>query len=95
MYQNPLYEEFNKEGYSFERLLANGNLIPKVFNNSNIEDYCELDSSITINGQFQIKPGPQCSEKTIKMLQRFVNLLNSTRFVDYDDTKEEKAEWNQ
>lgn len=83
MYQNPLYEEFDKEGYSFERLIVNGNLIPKVINNDNLRDYCELNNFVTINGQPQISTGPECSEKTIKMLQTFIGKLNSNeRFVD-------------
>ena len=91
MYQNPLYEEFDKEGYSFERLIVNGNLIPKVINNDNLRDYCELNNFVTINGQPQISTGPEYSEKTIKMLQTFIGKLNSNeRFVDWDFTKEEK-----
>lgn len=59
------------------RIRANGQLIPKVVNNTNLDDYCLINMTMMVNGQPQVVPGPDCSEKTIKMLQRFVDVLAS------------------
>jgi hypothetical protein len=89
MGRHPLYEEFEKEGYSFYRIrLANQGSIPKVVNNKNLDDWCSVNPTMIINGQAQIQTGPDCSQKSIQMLQRFIEELNKNNgiFIDYDFT---------
>ena len=86
MSRHPLYDEFEKEGYVFVRIKANQVLIPKVFNENDLNDYCLINPTMTINGQAQIEKGPTCTQKTVQMLQRFLEVLNSCNgnFVDYE-----------
>jgi hypothetical protein len=91
MARHLLYDEFEKEGYSFARLRLNNQiLIPKVLNETNLDDWCLINPTMTINGQAQVEQGPACSQKTIQMLQRFIEELNNCngQFIDYDFTKE-------
>ena len=89
-YRHPLYEEFEKEGYSFYRIRLNNQLsIPKVVNDANLDDWCLVNPTISINGQAQIETGPEVTQKTVQMLQRFLDELNKCngQFIDYDFTK--------
>ena len=86
MKMHPLYDEFDKEGYYFLRLRINPQTtFPKVVNNNNLDDWCLINTTAVVNGQVQITPGPECSQKTIEMMQRFWNVLvsNNGEFMDY------------
>lgn len=84
-----LYDEFEKENYSFIFIRNNGQLIPKVINNSNLNDFCFINTAVTINGQAQLLAGSQCSNKTKELLQRLLNEVynSNTVFIDYDFTE--------
>jgi hypothetical protein len=89
MGRHPLYEEFEKEGYSFYRIRLNNQVsIPKVVNDSNLDDCCSINPTMIVNGQAQIQTGPECSQKTIQMLQRFLDEIAKCNgeFIDYDFT---------
>jgi hypothetical protein len=89
-YRHPLYAEFEKEGYYFYRVRLNAQIsLPKVVNENNLDDWCSVNPTVTINGQAQVEAGPECSQKTVQMLQRFIDELNKCngQFVDYDFTK--------
>jgi hypothetical protein len=89
MGRHPLYDEFEKEGYYFIKIrLPNRAIIPKVVNDANLDDYCSINPTMIVNGKMQIQPGPECSQKTVQMLQRFLDEINKSNgeFVDYDFT---------
>lgn len=85
MRRHPLYDEFEKEGYLFSRALINGRLAPMVRNEADLNDFCIVDFTFIINGQPQITSGPTCTQKTVKMLQRFIEVLSAEgdNFIDY------------
>jgi hypothetical protein len=92
-YRHPLYDEFEKEGYSFYRIRLNNQIsIPKVVNDSNLDDWCSVNPTVSINGQAQIETGPEFTQKTLQMLQRFLEELNKCngQFIDYDFTTKEE-----
>lgn len=85
MRRHPLYDEFEKEGYLFSRALINGRLAPMVRNEADLNDFCIVDFTLIINGRPQIASGPTCTQKTVKMLQRFIEVLSAEgdNFIDY------------
>jgi hypothetical protein len=86
-----LYDEFEKENYSFLFIRNSGQLMPKVINNSNLDDFCFINTAVTVNGQAQLIAGPQCSTKTTTLLQKLLDVVynSNTVFIDYDFTVEE------
>lgn len=92
MHRHPLYDEFEEEGYSFSRvIIGNGQIVPKVVKNNDLEDYCAINFMVIVNGQPQIFQGPNCTPKTVEMLKRFVEELskNNGQFIDYDFTTDD------
>ena len=82
MIRNKLYDELEKEGYSFHRTGRGGQLSPEVFSLTDLDDWARVDPTITINGQYQVANGPAVTEKTVKLLQR---VLEETSRPDYYD----------
>jgi hypothetical protein len=82
MIRNKLYDELEKEGYSFHRTGRGGQLSPEVFSLTDLDDWARVDPTITINGQYQVERGTNCSQKTVQMLQR---VLEETFRPDYYD----------
>lgn len=93
MCRHPLYTEFEKENYLFERLIRAGQHLLKVVNLANLDDFCEVNPLMTVNGQLQAIKGPECTDKTIQMLQRFLTEINrcNGEFIDYDYTIESEG----
>ena len=82
MIRNKLYDELEKEGYSFHRVGKVGQFSPEVFSLTDLDDWARVDPTITINGQYQVAKGPAVTEKTVKLLQR---VLEETYRPDYYD----------
>lgn len=82
MIRNKLYDELEKEGYTFTKVVINGHPVPEVFHLENTDDWVRVDTTIMINGQYQVANGPAVTEKTVKLLQR---VLEETSKPDYYD----------
>ena len=83
MIRNKLYDELEKEGYYFHRLGSQGALVPKVFSLTDLDDWALVNTSITINGQYQVERGTNCSQKTIQLLQRVVEETSTPYYYDF------------
>ena len=83
MIRNKLYDELEKEGYSFHRIGKVGQFIPKVFSLTDLDDWALVNTSITINGQYQVEQGPAVSQKTIQLLQRVVEETSRPDYYDF------------
>lgn len=82
MIRNKLYDELEKEGYSFHKVGHDSQFSPEVFSLTNSDDWARVNPTITINGQYQVANGPAVTEKTVKLLQR---VLEETSRPDYYD----------
>ncbi len=83
MVRNKLYDEVEKEGYTFQRILVNGQSIPKVEHLDNPDDWAMVNTSMTINGQYQVSHGPAVSQTTVKILQRVLDETSKSDYYDY------------
>lgn len=83
MIRNKLYDELEKEGYSFHRTGRGGLLSPEVFSLTDLDDWARVDPTITINGQYQVTNGPAVTEKTVKLLQRVLEETSRPDYVDF------------
>ena len=83
MIRNKLYDELEKEGYTFNMLLANGQRIPKVESLTDWEDWALVNTSMVINGQYQVEHGPTATQKTADMLQKVINEISKPGYYDY------------
>ena len=83
MIRNKLYDELEQEGYSFHRVGFNGQFIPEVYHLTNVDDWAKVNTTITINGQYQVVNGPAVTEKTVKLLQRVVEEISRPDYYDF------------
>ena len=84
MIRNKLYDELEKEGYSFIRLsLGPGQTIPKVESLSDPDDWALVNTSMVINGQYQVEHGPRFTQKTLEILQRVIDETSKPDYYDY------------
>lgn len=84
MIRNKLYDELEKEGYSFIRLrLGPGQTIPKVESLSDPDDWALVNTTITINGQYKVEYGLAATEKTAQVLQKVVEEISKPDYYDY------------
>lgn len=83
MIRNKLYDEFEKEGYSYITYIVQGQIIPNVFSLTNNNDWAEVNPSVVVNGKHPINKGEAASEKTIQLLQRLVNELAKPDYSDW------------
>lgn len=83
MIRNKLYDELEKEGYSFCRAGFNGHFIPEVYHLTNMDDWAKVNTTMVINGQYQVEHGPGATQKTIEMLQRVIQEISKPDYSDY------------
>lgn len=83
MIRNKLYDELEKEGYSFQRAGYNGQFNPEVYSLDNPDDWARLNTMIVINGQHQVEHGSAASQKTIQLLQRVIDETSKPDYSDY------------
>lgn len=85
MIRNKLYDELEKEGYSFVRAgsKATGQFIPEVFSLTDPEDWASVNISVVINGQHQVEHGAHCNDNTIRLLQRVIDETSKPDYSDY------------
>ena len=85
MVRNKLYDEFEAQGYSFQRVIMNGQTVPEVFHLEDNDDWVMVNPSIVVNGKPQIMHGPNVKEITITLLNRFLEELSKAngKFIDW------------
>lgn len=83
MIRNKLYDELEQEGYSFIRAGYNNQYIPEVFSLTNPADWARVNTTMVVNGQYQVERGPEATQKTIEMLQKVVKEISKPDFSDY------------
>ena len=83
MIRNKLYDELEKEGYSFIRAGYNGQFIPEVFSLSNPDEWAKVNLAVMVNGQHQVEGGPACNPKTVQMLQKVLDEISKPDYSDY------------
>lgn len=82
MIRNKLYDELEKEGYSFVRAGYNRQYIPEIFNLTDPNDWARVNTSVVVNGKYQVEQGSTASQKTLQLLQK---ILEETSKPDYSD----------
>lgn len=83
MIRNKLYDELEKEGYSFYRAGYNGQFSPEVFNIENTDDWAAINLSVVINGQYQIEHGSAVTKRTLELLQKVVEEISKPDYSDF------------
>lgn len=83
MIRNKLYDELEKEGYSFQYAGYNGQFNPEVYSLDNPDDWVRLNTMVVINGQHQIERGSAANQKTIQLLQRVIDETSKPDYADY------------
>ncbi len=83
MIRNKLYDELEKEGYSFHRVGYGGQFMPEVFSLTDPNDWATINLAVVINGQHQVDGGPNCSQKTVQILQRVIDETSKPDYSDY------------
>lgn len=83
MIRNKLYDEFEKEGYSYVTYIVQGQIIPNVFSLTNNNDWAEINPSVVVNGMHPINKGEAASEKTVQLLQRLADELTKPDYSDW------------
>ena len=83
MIRNKLYDELEKEGYSFIKLRVGGQIIPKVFSLTDLDDWVLVNFTTVVNGQPQVESGPKATQKTISILQRVLAEVQKSDYSDY------------
>ena len=84
MIRNKLYDELEKEGYTFTRLrVSSDQSIPKVENMYDSDDWALVNTSMVINGQYQVDHGSGFTPKTLVMLQRVIDETSKPDYYDY------------
>ena len=83
MIRNKLYDELEKEGYSFHRVGRGGQFMPEVFSLTDPEDWARINLTVVINGQYQVDQGPAVSQKTVQMLQRVIDETSKPDYADW------------
>jgi hypothetical protein len=87
MIRNKLYDELEKEGYSFTTLVINGQRIPRIEKIDNWEDWALVNTTMVINGQYQVQHGPAVSQRTVDLLQRVIEETSKPDYSDYYSKK--------
>ena len=84
MIRNKLYDELEKEGYTFTRLrVSSDQIIPKVESMFDPDDWALVNTSMVINGQYQVDHGSGFTPKTLVMLQRVIDETSKPDYYDY------------
>ena len=85
MIRNKLYDELEKEGYSFYRVgsKATGQFVPEIFSLTNSNDWASVNTTIVVNGQYQVERGPEATQKTFDMLQKVITEISKPDYSDY------------
>lgn len=83
MIRNKLYDELEKEGYSFHKVGYGGQFSPEVFSLTNPDDWARINLTVVINGQHQVEHGANCSQKTVQMLQRVLDEISKPDYADW------------
>lgn len=83
MIRNKLYDELEKEGYSFHKVGHGGQFSPEVFSLTNSDDWARINLTVVINGQYQVEQGPAVSQKTVQMLQRIIDETSKPDYADW------------
>ena len=83
MIRNKLYDELEKEGYSFKRVGYNKQYNPEVFSLTDNDDWARINLTVVINGQHQVEHGPNANHKTVQMLQRVLDEISKPDYSDY------------
>ena len=83
MVRNKLYDELEKEGYSFFRAGYDGQFSPEVFSLTDPDDWISLNTSVVINGQYQTEHGSAATQKTVQLLQRVLEELSKPDYYDF------------
>ncbi len=83
MIRNTLYDELEKEGYSFQKVGYNGQFSPEVFSLTNDDDWATINLSVVINGQYQIEHGSAVTKRTLELLQKVVEEISKPDYSDF------------
>lgn len=83
MIRNKLYDELEKDGYTFIRMRVNGILVPKVESLTNPDDWALVNTSMTINGQYQVERGAGFTQKTLQVLQKVITETSKPDYYDW------------
>jgi len=83
MIRHKIYDELEKEGYTFNRILINGQAIPKIEHLENPDDWAMVNTSMIINGQYQVSHGSAVTEKTVQLLQKVIETVSQPDYYDY------------
>ena len=84
MIRNKLYDELEKEGYSFDRIIiAPKQSIPKIYSLTDPEDWAMVNVTMQINGQYQVEHGSAATEKTVQLLQKVIETVSQPGYSDY------------
>lgn len=83
MIRHKIYDELEKEGYTFNRILINGQSIPKIEHLENPDDWAMVNTTMIINGQYQVSHGSAVTEKTVQLLQKVIETVSQPDYYDY------------
>lgn len=83
MIRNKLYDELEKEGYTFQKVGYEGQFMPEVFSLTDPDDWVSINTSVMINGQYQIERGPATTQKTVQLLQRVLDEISKPDYYDF------------
>lgn len=83
MVRHKIYDELEKEGYTFNRILINGQPIPKIEHLENLDDWAMVNTTIIINNQYQVEHGSAATEKTVQLLQKVIETVSQPGYSDY------------
>ena len=84
MIRNKLYDELEKEGYSFDRIIiAPKQSIPKIYSLTDPEDWAMVNVTMQINGQYQVERGSAATNHTIELLQKILDEVFKPDYYDY------------
>ena len=83
MIRHKIYDELEKEGYTFNRIIINGQPIPKIEHLENLDDWAMVNTTMVINGQYQVSHGSAVTEKTVQLLQKVIETVSQPDYYDY------------
>lgn len=81
--RNKLYDELEKEGYTFIQYVDNGVVMPRVLSLTDSQDWVEVNPTIVINNHPGISKGMNCNNKTIELLNKVLSTINQKGYSDY------------
>lgn len=82
MIRNKLYDEVEAQGYTFQKIMVNNQPVPYVYRIEDLDDWAMINTTVMINGQYQVDHGSAVTETTVRLLQR---ILEETSKPDYYD----------